>query len=86
MSEYSVLLTQSAAKQLNKLPENIADSLIQIIQGLAQNPRPIGSKKLKGREGFRIRKGDYRILYDIIDRKLIVHVIAIGHRKEIYGR
>ncbi|MCG6193828.1 type II toxin-antitoxin system RelE/ParE family toxin [Leptospira sp. FAT2] len=86
MSEYSVLLTTSAVKRLEKLPESVADSLIQIIQGLAKNPRPVGAKKLKGRTGFRIRKGDYRILYDIVDKRLIVHVIAIGHRKDIYEK
>ncbi|TGL75331.1 type II toxin-antitoxin system RelE family toxin [Leptospira yasudae] len=86
MSEYSVLLTKFAAKQLDKLPETIADSLIEMIQSLAKNPRPVGAKKLKGRDGFRVRKGDYRILYDIVDRQLIVYVIAIGHRKEIYER
>ncbi|EKR65421.1 addiction module toxin, RelE/StbE family [Leptospira weilii str. 2006001853] len=84
MSEYSILLSKSVTKQLDKLPENIADSLIETIEGLAKNPRPQGVKKLKGRDGFRIRKGDYRIIYDIQDQKLIIEVIAIGHRKDIY--
>ncbi|WP_061217678.1 type II toxin-antitoxin system RelE family toxin [Leptospira weilii] len=84
MSEYSILLSKSVTKQLDKLPENIADSLIEAIEGLAKNPRPQGVKKLKGRDGFRIRKGDYRIIYDIQDQKLIIEVIAIGHRKDIY--
>ncbi|TGK15738.1 type II toxin-antitoxin system RelE family toxin [Leptospira stimsonii] len=84
MSEYSVLLSKSVTKQLDKLPDNIADSLIEAIEGLAKNPRPQGFKKLKGRDGFRIRKGDYRIIYDIQDQRLIIEVIAIGHRKDIY--
>ncbi|EJO71217.1 type II toxin-antitoxin system RelE family toxin [Leptospira kirschneri] len=84
MPEYSVLLSKSAIKQLDKLPDNIAYSLIKIIEDLAKNPRPQGSKKLKGRNGFRIRKGNYRIIYEIFDQKLIVEVIAIGDRKEIY--
>ncbi|WP_061219551.1 type II toxin-antitoxin system RelE family toxin [Leptospira weilii] len=84
MSEYSILLSKSVTKQLDKLPENIADSLIEAIEGLTKNPRPQGVKKLKGRDGFRIRKGDYRIIYDIQDQKLIIEVIAIGHRKDIY--
>ncbi|EMO65761.1 plasmid stabilization system protein, RelE/ParE family [Leptospira kirschneri str. 200803703] len=84
MPEYSVLLSKSAIKQLDKLPDNIAYSLIKIIEDLTKNPRPQGSKKLKGRNGFRIRKGNYRIIYEIFDQKLIVEVIAIGDRKEIY--
>ncbi|EKR75119.1 type II toxin-antitoxin system RelE/ParE family toxin [Leptospira noguchii] len=84
MPEYSVLLSKSAIKQLDKLPDNITYSLIKIIEDLAKNPRPQGSKKLKGRNGFRIRKGNYRIIYEIFDQKLIVEVIAIGDRKEIY--
>ncbi|EMO51668.1 type II toxin-antitoxin system RelE family toxin [Leptospira noguchii] len=84
MPEYSVLLSKSAIKQLDKLPDNITYSFIKIIEDLAKNPRPQGSKKLKGRNGFRIRKGNYRIIYEIFDQKLIVEVIAIGDRKEIY--
>jgi mRNA interferase RelE/StbE len=48
------------------------------------NPRPNGFKKLKGREGFRIRIGNYRVIYNIIDSELVIEVIALGHRKNIY--
>jgi mRNA interferase RelE/StbE len=51
---------------------------------LAINPRPQGYKKLKGRDSYRIRIGDYRVLYDIFDNKLIIDVITLGHRKDIY--
>ncbi|MBA4197769.1 MAG: type II toxin-antitoxin system mRNA interferase toxin, RelE/StbE family [Chitinophaga sp.] len=85
MSVYSITITKTARKQLDKLPDSIANPIIETIKALATNPRPIGSKKLKGREGFRIRKGDYRIIYDIIDKVLIVSVIAIGHRRDIYN-
>lgn len=51
---------------------------------MAHNPRPHGYQKLTGRPGYRIRVGDYKIIYDIIDRELIVDVIDLGHRKEIY--
>ncbi|WP_194976607.1 type II toxin-antitoxin system RelE family toxin [Aquiflexum lacus] len=54
------------------------------ITNLKENPRPFGYKKLKGREGFRIRTGDYRIIYEIFDSDLIIDVIALGHRKDIY--
>jgi mRNA interferase RelE/StbE len=51
---------------------------------LANDPRPPGCKKLKGRDGYRIRVGDYRIIYQIIDDVLVVNVVALGHRKDIY--
>jgi mRNA interferase RelE/StbE len=52
---------------------------------LANDPRPAGCKKLKGRDGYRIRVGDYRIIYQIIDHVLVVEVVALGHRKDIYN-
>jgi len=58
--------------------------LSEAILALAVNPRPYGCKKLKGRDGYRIRKGDFRIIYDIDDKILVVEVIAIGQRKDIY--
>ncbi len=81
---YEILITASAQKQLNKLPFTITDKLITAIQALAKNPRPQGYKKLRGRPGFRIRKGDYRIIYEIFDSKLIVNVIAVAHRRDVY--
>ena len=84
MADYTVLLTRTAQKQLDKLPESVADTLLEAIELLAIDPRPDGCKKLKGRLGYRIRKGNYRILYDVQDAVLIVEVIAIGHRSAIY--
>ena len=84
MPEYSVSLTKTARKQLDKLPNSVAEPLLDAIKQLSFNPRPNGCKKLKGRDGYRIRKGNYRILYDIFDDKLIVIVIGIGDRKEVY--
>ncbi|WP_420902516.1 type II toxin-antitoxin system RelE family toxin [Pseudoflavitalea rhizosphaerae] len=55
-----------------------------VILDLANNPRPHGYKKLKGRDGYRIRVGDYRVLYNIFDNILTVDVVNLGHRKEIY--
>ncbi|WP_428653203.1 type II toxin-antitoxin system RelE family toxin [Runella sp.] len=81
---YTIRLSKTASKQLDKLPDSIAISLLNLIQELGVNPRPSGVKKLKGREGYRVRKGDYRIIYEVLDSVLVVEVIAIGHRKEIY--
>jgi mRNA interferase RelE/StbE len=84
MSKYSVVLSKKAQKQLDKLPDNIAEPILDAITNLEENPRPAGNKKLKGRDGYRIRVGNYRIIYDIYDSELIVDVIALGHRKDIY--
>ncbi len=84
MPLYKVLLSKTAQKQLDKLTNTAARPVLEAIKGLAQNPRPHGCKKLKGRNGYRIRKGDYRIIYDVYDKELVVDVIALGHRREIY--
>jgi mRNA interferase RelE/StbE len=82
---YQILLTKTATKQLDKLPNDIAEKLLNFIQSLEDDPRPIGCKKLKGREGYRVRQGNYRVIYDIFDDILIVEVVAVGHRKDIYN-
>ncbi|MEX0813839.1 MAG: type II toxin-antitoxin system RelE/ParE family toxin [Chitinophagales bacterium] len=84
MPEYEVQLTGKARKQLDKLSDNIADPIIEAIDHLAENPRPRSCKKLKGRAAYRIRKGKYRVIYEIKDKQLIVIVIAVGLRKDIY--
>ena len=84
MAEYTVSLSKKAQKQLDKLSDLIAEPILDAIANLATNPRPTGCKKLKGRDGFRIRVGNYRVLYDIYDAELVVDVIALGHRKEVY--
>jgi mRNA interferase RelE/StbE len=84
MLKYTITISKTAQKQLNDIPESVAEILITTMQGLAYNPRPSGYKKLKGRTAYRIRKGNYRILYEIFDSILIIDVIAIGHRKNIY--
>lgn len=82
--EYEIRITKTAQKQLDKLPGSTAEILIAAILELSYNPRPTGCKKLKGRDGYRIRRGNYRIIYDIYDQILTIEVIAIGHRKDIY--
>lgn len=82
--DYTVFILPSVQKQLDKLPNNIAIRIEDKLMELSSEPRPSGCKKLKGRDAYRIRVGDYRAIYEIIDNKLIVTVIAIGHRKNIY--
>jgi len=84
MAKYTVRLTKKAEKQLDKLPDNKVMPILRAMEQLAVQPRPPGCKKLRGRPAYRIRKGQYRIIYEIFDRELVIDVIAIGHRKEVY--
>ncbi len=81
---YKISISSKAEKQLAKLPTQFYAKIIENIFSLAENPRPSGCKKLKGRAGYRIRIGDYRVIYSIADSVLLVQVIAVGDRKEIY--
>lgn len=81
---YKLQIERTAQKALEKISNPYYSKIKQAIQGLASNPRPAGCKKLKGRDGYRIRVADYRIIYDIFDDVLLVQVIDIGHRKDIY--
>jgi mRNA interferase RelE/StbE len=85
MAAYHVTISKSAQKRLDKLSDGVANRLITAIYTLADDPRPNGCKKLKGRDAYRIRVGDYRIIYEIFDNTLIVSVIDVGDRKDIYN-
>ena len=85
MAGYSIRIKKSARRELETVSTK-ADRkrIIRRIGMLADNPRPPGAAKLSGRERYRIRQGNYRILYTIEDGVLIVQVIKIGHRKDVY--
>lgn len=85
MPVYEILLSKAARKQLSTLPAFIHNKIIEDIANLSTSPRPAGCKKLKGyRNSYRIRPGDYRVIYEIEDKVLSILVIAIGYRKDIY--
>lgn len=84
MASYSVRITRSAAKELEKVPLNDRRRIVARIERLTDDPRPTGSEKLSSEDKYRIRQGDYRILYEIIARELIVTVVKIGHRRNVY--
>ncbi len=86
MASYSILLTRSAAKELESVPTKDRQRIVTKIGALAGNPRPVGAEKLSGDDKYRIRQGDYRILYEIVDEQLIVTVVRIGNRREVYRR
>lgn len=81
---YSLDFSKHALKELEKINEPFYSNIKQAIFNLSENPRPNGCKKLKGRDGYRIRIGNYRVIYDIFDTKLIIEIVALGHRKDIY--
>ncbi len=81
---YHVVIEKSVIKQLQNFPKAEYSKIQKALLNLANNPRPIGYLKLKGREGYRIRVGNYRIIYEIQDEQLIVLVITIAHRKDVY--
>lgn len=85
MPNYTILLSKKAEKQLDKLSDHITEPIIQSIASLEFNPRPNGYKKLKGTNAYRIRSGDYRIIYHIFEQKLIIDIVAVGHRRDIYA-
>ena len=84
MANYNVLIKRSAAKELERLPDKIRRQVISRISALAAQPRPVGCEKLTGEDLYRIRQGDYRIVYSILDMELIVHVIRIANRRDVY--
>ena len=83
--EYEVFILRRAQKQLANLPKQNYSRLRELIIELGRNPRPSGCKKLIGREGWRIRSGDYRVIYEIDDPQRLVTVLDIGHRKDVYS-
>jgi len=84
MAKYRVTIKKSAAKELEHVPQKNLRRIIKRVRSLAEDPKPQGSQKLSGQEHFRIRQGDYRIVYSVDDKDSIVDIVRIGHRREIY--
>jgi mRNA interferase RelE/StbE len=84
MEKYKIEMKKSAVKELNSLPPKDILKIITKIKSLAVNPKPSGCIKLTNREDYRIRSGNYRIIYSINNDILVIEVIKIGHRKEIF--
>lgn len=84
---YRIEFTRAAAKQVRKLPRQIRDRILTAVAGLAAEPRSQGAKKLVGEDpAWRIRIGNDRVIYDVLDEELIVTVVRAGHRREVYRR
>ena len=85
MPKYSILIKPSAAKEIEFISsKRDRQRVASRIGRLANEPRPPGCEKLSGHDRYRVRQGRYRILYAIHDQELIVHVVKVGHRKEVY--
>ena len=83
---YKILLSNIAKKALDKMPDSVFQRIDKRIQSLKFEPRPVGCIKLSGNESYRIRVGDYRIIYTINDKIIEIYIFNIAHRKEIYKR
>lgn len=82
---YQIIIERTARKDIQKINKSDQLDVIKAISELADDPRPVGCKKLKGRTAWRIRVGDYRVIYEIHDDLLIITVITAGHRRDIYN-
>ena len=82
--KYKVEITRKAQKALAKIPQSDFKRVTDAIRKLAQDPRPPGCKQLTGRNAWRIRAGDYRVLYEVRDAQLVVIVVRVGHRRDVY--
>ena len=84
MVNYKIEIKRSAPKEIEKLPKSVLKRVLNKIQSLGREPRPSGCKKLTADEKYRVRVGDYRILYSIENDKLMIYIVKVGHRKKIY--
>jgi len=84
MGKYKIEFKKSAYKELKSIPKKDLKRILSRIESLSENPRPDGCKKLSALERYRIRQGDYRILYSIEDDIVTIYIVKIGHRKSIY--
>jgi mRNA interferase RelE/StbE len=84
MASFKVTVKQSVAKDLRRIPKKEVARILKRIEALAVEPRPSGAEKLSGQEKYRIRQSIYRIIYEIKDEELVVMVVKIGHRCDVY--
>lgn len=86
MAKYKIEFKPSVWKDLDGVPKADRRRILRRVTALADDPRPAGCQKLAGQERYRIRQGDYRILYSIEDERVVVVVVKVGHRQEVYKR
>lgn len=86
MASYKIIIENKAEKELRKLAKPVRQRLASAIDGLAGNPRPAASRKMVGSTGFRLRIGDYRVIYEIDDAIVTIYIVKVGHRREVYKK
>lgn len=86
MASFKVSIKQSVAKDLRRIPKKQVARILKRIEALALEPRPAGAEKLSGQQKYRLRQGVYRIIYEIKDEELVVVVVKVGHRGDVYKR
>jgi mRNA interferase RelE/StbE len=84
VARYKVSIKPSAAKEIEALPKKDRIRVIKRIKDLSENPRPPGCEKLSGNDKYRVRQGQYRIVYSISDEELVVLVVKVANRREVY--
>jgi mRNA interferase RelE/StbE len=86
MASYRIVFRKSVTKDLRSIPNKDVARILQRMEELQEDPRPVGSEKLSGQERYRLRQGVYRIIYEVADGLLVVTVVKVGHRKQVYKR
>lgn len=86
MESYRIVIKKSAAKEIEKIEKKDRIRIVEKIRSLVSDPHPAGSKKLSGQEKYKIRQGNYRILYQILNEELVIYVVKVGHRSDIYKK
>lgn len=84
MERYDLLIKPSVARDLRGIPREDVERILERVHALPADPRPPGVEKLSGEERYRVRQGDYRIVYSINDRSRVVEVVQVGHRRDVY--
>ncbi len=84
MASYRLTFKKSVTKDFRSISKNDVARILKRIEALADDPRPGGSEKLSGQERFRVRQGVYRIIYEIRDEELVIIVVKVGHRRDVY--
>ena len=84
MAPYRIVFKKSVAKDLKRIPKKDVSKILKVIRSLADNPHPPKVKKLSGQDRYRMRRGNYRILYSIEDTQLVITVVKVGDRRDVY--
>lgn len=86
MGKYKIVFRKSVVREMRGIPNRDIREILTTIDALSEDLRPVGAEKLSGQERYRVRQGNYRVVYEIKDEEVIVVVVKVGHRKDVYRR